>query len=251
MWSLKRMSLIVLVVLIGLAVPLVTALIYNQGFATDLSSVSFHYTFENGKEGWEGGFADYPVENADPAIYEMVFERKKLPAELKTAPNDKALFIQGHNRSDDLFMFVKRKLDATDGIEPNTTYTLEYEVNMATNVAAGLIGIGGAPGESVYVKAGATAVEPQPVRKDGWYRMNIDKGNQSSSGNDAAVIGNIAKTKSGGDAYEIKTLTNTDQPLQVTSDKNGELWLIVGTDSGFEGLTQLYYSSINVELAKK
>ena len=33
-------------------------------------------------------------------------------------------------------------------------------LDLATNVAAGLVGIGGSPGESVFVKAGASTVEP-------------------------------------------------------------------------------------------
>ncbi len=32
-------------------------------------------------------------------------------------------------------------------------------------------------------------------------------------------------------------LTNSYAPLQVSSDADGKIWLIVGTDSGFEGLT--------------
>ncbi len=44
-------------------------------------------------------------------------------------------------------------------------------------------GIGGSPGESVYVKAGATTEEPLIIEdSDGWLRMNIDKGNQAGEG---------------------------------------------------------------------
>ncbi|MCK5181838.1 MAG: hypothetical protein KAQ73_04800, partial [Dehalococcoidia bacterium] len=34
----------------------------------------------------------------------------------------------------------------------------------------------------------------------------------------------------------------------VTASPDGELWLLVGTDSGFEGLTGIYYQSIEVTL---
>jgi hypothetical protein len=36
--------------------------------------------------------------------------------------------------------------------------------------------------------------------------------------------------------------------VNVTANASGELWLLVGTDSGFEGLTRLYYQSIRVKL---
>ena len=32
--------------------------------------------------------------------------------------------------------------------------------------------------------------------------------------------------------------------MQVTADGEGRLWLIVGTDSGFEGLSAFYYARI-------
>lgn len=31
--------------------------------------------------------------------------------------------------------------------------------------------------------------------------------------------------------YRIKTLNHTDLPLSVTTDSEGQVWLIVGTDS--------------------
>ena len=34
----------------------------------------------------------------------------------------------------------------------------------------------------------------------------------------------------------------------VTASDDGELWLLVGTDSGFEGLTGMYYQEIHVTL---
>ncbi|MQG70290.1 MAG: hypothetical protein FI707_16055 [SAR202 cluster bacterium] len=59
------------------------------------------------------------------------------------------------------------------------------------------------------------------------------------------VVGNVSHPDVVGDEYRIKTVTNADSPLSVTTDADGGLWLIVGTDSGFEGLTALYYSRIS------
>ena len=63
-------------------------------------------------------------------------------------------------------------------------------IDLATNVPAGLVGIGGSPGESVFVKAGASTVEPL-AEEDGsrYLRMNIDKGNQANGGEDHAGPG--------------------------------------------------------------
>jgi hypothetical protein len=39
--------------------------------------------------------------------------------------------------------------------------------------------------------------------------------------------------------------------FEVTADEDGVLWFIAGTDSGFEGLTTLYYDTITVVLEQK
>ena len=45
-----------------------------------------------------------------------------------------------------------------------------------------------------------------------------------------------------------KTLDNADRPLKVQTDNEGRVWLIMGIDSGFEGLTVLYYDRISYAL---
>ena len=100
------------------------------------------------------------------------------------------------------------------------------------------------------MKAGASAVEPTAAEGDNRHlRMNIDKGNQSRGGEAMVVIGNVANPEVQGREYRIKTLDNADLPLAVNTDAEGRVWLIVGTDSGFEGLTSLYYSRIDYQLS--
>jgi hypothetical protein len=49
------------------------------------------------------------------------------------------------------------------------------------------------------------------------------------------------------DVYKLKQLA-TSGPVSVQSDSNGQRWLIVGTDSGFEPLTTIYYTAIKATL---
>lgn len=52
---------------------------------------------------------------------------------------------------------------------------------------------GGSPGESVFIKVGATETESQRIENDmGYYRITIDKGNQSQGGEDMLVIGDFS-----------------------------------------------------------
>ena len=57
----------------------------------------------------------------------------------------------------------------------------------------------------------------------------------------------ISGTNLSDDLYTLKTVTS-DNPISITTDNNGQLWLIVGTDSGFEGNTTIYYNKITAVL---
>ena len=209
--------------------------------AQDGTPVKFTFDFETDAQGWTVGFADLPVDY-DQSIYELAHGHGPLPDGLEGS----GVCVQGHNRSDDLFMFLKKQVD---GLMPDTAYTVSVSMDLATNVPVGAFGIGGSPGESVFVKGGASTVEPLTA-EDGirHLRMNIDKGNQARSGESMVVLGNVAHPEVVNTEYRVKTLDNADLPLVVSADSNGRVWLIVGTDSGFEGLTRLYYARISYML---
>ncbi len=198
------------------------------------------YQFDSGTEGWVGDFADYPVGEAES--YGLTFEQATLPSPLDQSNG--ALRLVGTNRSDDLFMFAKKQIT---GLEANKTYKITFTVEFASNVPDNMVGVGGSPGESVWIKAGATAIEPVPAEDDmDYYRINIDKGNQSQGGADMVVLGDFSNDTDS-DEYTLKTVTNND-PFYATTNVDGELWLIVGTESGFEATTDIYINSINVVL---
>lgn len=198
----------------------------------------FEYNFNDDTEGWIGDFADYPVGEDD--FYELEYTYSPLPEPLNQ--NDGSLKLSGNNHSDDLFMFVKRKVS---GLGRNTSYNINFEIEFASNIPDETVGIGGSPGESVYIKAGATPTEPVVnVGSDGLYTLNIDKGNQSQEGNDMVVIGDFSNDTDE-DLYHLKTVSNTGA-FTATTNENGELWIIVGTDSGFEGTTTIYYNKISI-----
>lgn len=203
----------------------------------------FTFDFAQGDFGWVAGFADYPA-NGDPAFYDLQSDYRNRPPNLGSSGS---IFISGQNHSDDLFMFIKKPVS---GLLPNTVYRLTFTVELASKDRTGLGGIGGSPGDSVWLKAGASSVEPnRVVDTSGWYRMNIDKGNQASGGSDAAVLGTIAKPDDGTDNYALIQRNNTARPGYAWTNAAGQLWLLVGTDSGFEGPTSLYYTKIIIELA--
>jgi hypothetical protein len=77
--------------------------------------------------------------------------------------------------------------------------------------------------------------------------MNIDKGIQMESGTDAVYIGNITKPDSDKEGYQP---VNFEYNTTVTTNGNGELFVLIGSDSGYEGLTTLYYDDIQLSATK-
>ena len=203
----------------------------------------WEFDFAASDHGFIAGFADYPSREFDPALYDFVSDHRARPANLGGAP---ALFIGGSNRSDDLFMFWKKKIT---GLPPNTAVRLTMEIEFASKYAVGFIGVGGPPGEGVIVKAGAVPFEPQPLidpRSDNWWRMNLDKGNQSVGGTDMRVVGHIGKPEDGTENYVPLVRGQHGAAMTATTAPDGSLWLVIGTDSGFEGRSELYYTRLTV-----
>ena len=110
----------------------------------------------------------------------------------KTRPRTTRFLAVRREYSDDLFMFFKGQID---GLVPGARYAAAVSVEIATDTPAGCFGIGGAPGESVWIKVGATAIEPLPVLEGTYLRMNIDIGNQANGGDHAVVLGDIANSR--------------------------------------------------------
>lgn len=193
-------------------------------------------------EGWVASFADYP-----PGVEtDWHFDSGRRPAPSPVVSTHRSLFIGGDNHSDDLFMFWKRRID---GLAPGR-YAASLEATFATNAPKLCSGVGGAPGESVFMKLGLSASEPlTKIGEDGSVRMTIDKGNQAKGGQDAATVGDVAtsNTDCKHRRWEMKTV-RTASPIAATADRAGSLWVLAGTDSGYEARSEIYYTSIRVSL---
>jgi hypothetical protein len=109
-------------------------------------SKSWTFDFTDDYAGFESVFADYHADGHNFETYEMDFDRTEIPG-----TTTQGLRLQGHNRSDDLFMGVVKALD---GLKPLTRYRITLSFTVYTDAEAGSIGIGGSPADSVYVKAG-------------------------------------------------------------------------------------------------
>lgn len=214
-------------------------------------AVTVSYDFSEGDHGWQADFADFSEQTRPQDTVGAISE---LPP---GAPNDlegPAFQVAASNRSDDVFMFITRQLTTADGLAATTEYQISFEITFLSDAPTGCFGVGGAPGESVYLKAGATNEQPTVVEADGEFRMNVDKGNQAQGGPAATVAGDVANGIPCEEALGIEpppfgevTHEHVHEPT-VTSGQDGTLWLMVGADSGFEARTTLYFLRIDVTL---
>jgi len=209
--------------------------------------IELRYDFNEGEQGWEAGFTDYGPE------IEVDTRSGIEPLPDSLGQSGTGFMLSGMNRSDDLFMFLKRQIGANEGVQAGQSYRVTYRLVIASDAATGCMGIGGAPGESVFLKAGAVAEEPLVELRDGYWHLTVDKDNQSSGGRDVWLVGDIANgiecEESIADGHPYASIEREYTHTEVvTADANGELWLIVGTDSGFEGRTELFYQVIEVTL---
>jgi hypothetical protein len=217
----------------------------------DGQPVTVRFDFRDGDHGWQGGFADFSDETRpdDTAV-----GIEDLPPGAPAETDGQALLVTARNNSDDVFMFIKRQLGPDDGIAPDTEYRISFRITFLSDAPTGCMGVGGAPGESVYLKAGATTDEPLVVERDGEHVMSVDKGNQAQGGPAASVAGDVANGIDCDDALGAEPVPfgqvthEHEHEATVTTDVEGGLWLLVGADSGFESATTLYYQSIEVTL---
>lgn len=206
---------------------------------TDMKHYS--YQFEKGNSGFKAIFSDYHYDvTGNYDIYEMKSGYKKIPVKNNESMG---LYLASHNRSDDVFMGYVKEIN---GLTPNKEYTFDIEFQLATSTEAGGFGIGGSPSSAVYVKLGASTMKPESIldEKAGTYRMNIDIGNQSQDGTNMQVIGDVGKpVDSLVTGFDYKLMQGT---VKAVSDEKGSIYLIVGTDSGFEGFTEYYIDNVAI-----
>lgn len=192
---------------------------------------------------WEAGFTDYPEGWGEDM--ELTAGRDTLPESFSGT----GFHLGGTNRSDDLFMFLTRPVE---GFEPGAEYRVDLTVRFLSAAPRQCAGIGGPPGESVHMKAGAAGRRPEPVREDGDWRLNVDKGNQLSDGSAAERIGDVATSNEDCREGIWEELENRSEEGRVAmADEDGRIWLLVGTDSGFEGRTVLFYTDVEARFFRR
>ena len=197
-------------------------------------------------DGWSAFFTEYP--EGEHEFYELTSGIKNLPEPLDQSK--KAFMLSGNNHSDALQMWLVKQLS---GLTPNTKYRVETEVELASKYPDGSVGIGGSPGNSVHlVNKFATKGYTTPKGKNEGDNIKLVL-NKVENAPESVLEYELGDVAISGDQYVYKLISRkkSSGTSVIQSDNEGKLFAIVGTWSGFEGISTLYYTRIKITLTQK
>ncbi len=213
--------------------------------SADFAELITTFDFETSDQIWEGGISDFPVDYKDSIQYVVTDQQISNSASLYEG---NGLSISADNPHGDLFYYFKKKII---GFKSNTNYKLNFEFLVYSHLS-GEEGV--AADEDIYLKVGAVNFDPtlekQTRHLTEFYTLNVDKGaSNAGSGSDLVNLGSIKEFM--GNQPESISGNTYDIPIEVKSDSDGAIWLMIGVDSGVKcNLTfslaaiTVYYSEI-------
>jgi hypothetical protein len=214
--------------------------------ALPANALTFKTTFASGYDGWVADFADY--QEADSSRRKLEHAIGPIRA---IEPSMTALRMTGMpsyvNRADssgDLFPFIRKRFT---GLAPNTEYRITFRLELAT-------AYGQFSRDTLWIKAGATAVEPRKIRgpeAGKILRINIRKGPARGPGADMDTLGRIGYAGTGHSFPEPRSFDNAKRPFRFKSDETGAVWITIGGEylplDGVEGL-EFNVGTIQIDL---
>lgn len=204
-----------------------------------VQEMNVKFDFSKDYQGWSYGVADY-VAGQEQAIG-FACKYSRLPQPLNTTKS--ALLLSAKNPGDGIFFFIKRQIS---GLMPMTKYVVEYNIELASNAPSQASANGYMP-QDVFIKAGATTHEPKSIQNGIRFEINLDKGNTNADGVDAKMIGNIGNGTNQ-PVFTLMERNSVNKQIEVVTDADGNMWLILGFDAAYQARTTLFISYLNINL---
>jgi len=198
----------------------------------DIRVFNSSYDFNDSQYEWSGDFTDYKIRDSSQVKFQFLYTN--VPT--NTPVSQRSLVLSGINTSDDLFLFIKKKIT---GLKPDTEYTIAFDVEMTCNSDK-------QSKDTLVLKAGASAFEPQKIIQGEYYRMNLDKGATGANGVDMIVIGKVG-LNANNISQEYGVIQSGIEPsaylyVKTKTNSEGDIWLILGTESIYAGVTTIYFT---------
>jgi len=211
----------------------------------DYAELISTFDFESADQLWEGGISDYPLDFKDSLHYYVANEQL---TSANAVYDGNSLSISADNPHGDLFYYFKKKIS---GFKPKTTYKLDFEFLLFSELGDNQ----SIPkDQDLFLKMGGVNFDPslrtEQRHFSEYVTLNVDKGGSNEgSGKDIVNLGsmkNFLKDQPGsvsGNTFDV--------PMEVKSDADGAIWLLIGVDSGVKSpltfslaAVTVYYSEI-------
>lgn len=224
------------------------------GCSSDMDSevdILTSFDFESGNQQWEGGYSDFPIDYADSINFKMntdYIENAFTMADTKEGLSS-GINVQADNPHGDLFYYFSRKII---GMSSNQTYQLDFEFLVYAQLIDQPEKLSS---NELYLKLGAVNYEPQ-LEEVVWsnnqeYKtLNVEKGELNSDGGvDMLNVGSIKDFTS--EVPEIISGNTFDTNFEVKANDDGEIWILIGVDSGIRSQLTFGMEALTVYYRKK
>jgi hypothetical protein len=200
-----------------------------------------------GPEVDQNNILKYPEEESHWLMNSGIYP---LPKEVSNGA-ESGFLLQVNNHADDADMWLVKRLGKGDGIKPKTKYRFQMQVQFASSAPEGCLGAGGSP-DALELFMGAGVKDPN-LFEHSTVTKNIQfaKGILRKEFRTGLNIGNGIPCPEDLSPVPYRLVARKHQVSEVTSDGKGKLWVMVGTHSGYEAFSALYYTRIEVELTPK
>lgn len=143
------------------------------------------------------------------------------------------------------------------GLQPDTPYRVEFEVDFASNAPQGCAGAGGPPGEGVRVRLAAASRQPKVVAgvRDGRQHamLDLDQPGMAQPGwlREAGDIATAQPCTGAPGQWRTKTARIAGTPYIARSDGQGTLWLLVRFDPHYLGPVDVWLTGLRARVARR
>lgn len=194
---------------------------------------SHNTNFKNGDDGWVGAYIGYPAKAEQ--TYELNVSWAKAPS-LENNNESFGLIFSGKNYSGQVFLYAYKHIT---GLRPNSSYRIIANTSILTNYYP-------EDDRKMYMKIGALNKAPATYELR-MVESNFNKGDFGRDGKNMMILGAIGTKENRGE-YENILLYNYQNPFIANTNKNGELWIIIGieADEDIRNLPDTYLKTLRL-----
>jgi hypothetical protein len=199
------------------------------------------------QSGWDAGFVGHDIDDQD----NIGFGHAINDLTIDSVSYLNAYELSAEAATGNLFLFISQPYADANGIlAANTSYTVGYEIVYAARALKGC-GEGDNLPENAWLKVAALTEEPEiSTSDDGQVVPNFDLGDPAEATAQVYQLGQVAFSGSDCSAPKLQraVISNISNPISVKTDDNGQLWLLMGFHSSYQGELEFHILSAKVQI---